>query len=226
MYLDPAFGYYLSPALRRIWAPAVNWTRLQAERHYNEPDYLTCNPTSRHGTGYTFTWHRPTVEPVCLLYMYIRSKSKKITEKNLETTRLFLIWSVVYMLHDDVIKWKHFLRYWPFVKESTGHQWIPLTKASDAKALVFSVICAWTNGSASNDRVPGDLRRHHAHYDVTVMWWIEVQVAAWDVLRLRTETGDWWFKRNNFGEYRFQADKTKSLRINRTPHNGPLLFIH
>ena len=27
------YGYYLSPALPRIWAPAVNWTRLQAKRH-------------------------------------------------------------------------------------------------------------------------------------------------------------------------------------------------
>ena len=32
--------------------------------------------------------------------------------------------------HDDVIKWKHFPRYWPFVKgrETTGHRWILLTK--------------------------------------------------------------------------------------------------
>ena len=29
--------------------------------------------------------------------------------------------------HDDVIKWKRFPRYWPFVRE-TGHRWIPLTK--------------------------------------------------------------------------------------------------
>ena len=35
-------------------------------------------------------------------------------------------------------------------------------------ALVFSLIYAWTNGWANN-RDAGDLRRHHAHYDVTVM---------------------------------------------------------
>ena len=35
--------------------------------------------------------------------------------------------------------------------------------------LVFSLICAWTNGWVNN-RVAGDLRRHRAHYDVTVMW--------------------------------------------------------
>ena len=34
--------------------------------------------------------------------------------------------------------------------------------------LVFSVICAWTNGWV-NSRYTGDFRRHCAHYDVTVM---------------------------------------------------------
>ena len=35
-------------------------------------------------------------------------------------------------------------------------------------ALIFSLICAWTNGWANN-RDAGDLRRHRAHYDVIVM---------------------------------------------------------
>ena len=34
--------------------------------------------------------------------------------------------------------------------------------------LMFSLICVWTNGWA-NYRDAGDLRRHHAPYDVTVM---------------------------------------------------------
>ena len=49
-------------------------------------------------------------------------------------------------LHDDVINWKHFPRYWPFV-------W---------------GICAWINGWVNNGEA-GDLRRHRAHYDVIVM---------------------------------------------------------
>ena len=32
----------------------------------------------------------------------------------------------------------------------------------------FSMICAWTNGW-ENNRDAGDLRRHHAQYDITVM---------------------------------------------------------
>ena len=39
-------------------------------------------------------------------------------------------------VHDDVIKWKRFLRYWPFVW-GILHRWIPLTKASDADLWCF-----------------------------------------------------------------------------------------
>ena len=34
--------------------------------------------------------------------------------------------------------------------------------------LMFSLICAWINGRVNNGDA-GDLRRHRAHYDVTVM---------------------------------------------------------
>ena len=37
--------------------------------------------------------------------------------------------------HDDVIKWKHLLRYWPFVKGI--RRWIPITKASAAEFWCF-----------------------------------------------------------------------------------------
>ena len=33
---------------------------------------------------------------------------------------------------------------------------------------LFSLICVWINDGANN-RETGDLRRHHAHYDVIVM---------------------------------------------------------
>ena len=36
-------------------------------------------------------------------------------------------------------------------------------------ALMFSLICAWTNGWVNNQDA-GDLRRHRSHYGVTVMW--------------------------------------------------------
>ena len=37
-------------------------------------------------------------------------------------------------MHDDVIKWKHFPRYWPYVRGTTGN---PITKASDGELWCF-----------------------------------------------------------------------------------------
>ena len=57
----------------------------------------------------------------------------------------------------------------PLWGESTGHRWIHPTRASDAELwCILSLICASTNGWANN-RDPGDLRSHGAHYDITVM---------------------------------------------------------
>ena len=39
--------------------------------------------------------------------------------------------------HDDVIKWKHFPRYWPFVRRIHRSRWILHTKASDAELWCF-----------------------------------------------------------------------------------------
>ena len=46
----------------------------------------------------------------------------------------------------------------------------PVTKGQWRGALMFSLICAWINAWLNN-REAGDLRRHRAHYDVTVMQW-------------------------------------------------------
>ena len=56
----------------------------------------------------------------------------------------------------------------PLWGESTGHRWIPLTKARDAELRVFSFTCVWTNGWVNN-RDACDLRRNRPHNDVTVM---------------------------------------------------------
>ena len=39
--------------------------------------------------------------------------------------------------HDDVTKWKHFPRYWPFMRGIHRSRWIPRTKASDAELWCF-----------------------------------------------------------------------------------------
>ena len=70
--------------------------------------------------------------------------------------------------HDDVIKWKHFPRYWPFVREINRSPVNYPHKGQWCGALVFSLFCGWINGWVNN-REAGDLRRHRAHYDVTLM---------------------------------------------------------
>ena len=41
--------------------------------------------------------------------------------------------AMIVVSHNDVIEWKHFPRYWPLWRESTGDRWIHLIKASDAE---------------------------------------------------------------------------------------------
>ena len=70
--------------------------------------------------------------------------------------------------HDDVIKWKYFPHYWPFMR---GINQSPVNfphKGQWRGALMFSLICAWINGWVYN-RKAGDLRCNRTHYDVTVV---------------------------------------------------------
>ena len=56
----------------------------------------------------------------------------------------------------------------PLYGEFTDHRWIPRTKTSDTELWCF----LWSVPSINdrvNNREAGDLRRHHAHYDVIVM---------------------------------------------------------
>ena len=72
-------------------------------------------------------------------------------------------------INDDVIKWKQFPRYWPFV---WGIHRSPVNSPHKGQwrgALMFTLICAWINGWVNN-REAGDLRRHRAHFDVSIMW--------------------------------------------------------
>ena len=86
--------------------------------------------------------------------------------------------------HDDVIKWKHFPRYWPFIR---GIHWSPVNSPHQGQwlgALMFSLICVWINAWVNN-REAGDLRRHRGHYDVNVMIcgiiaWNFILILEWD----------------------------------------------
>ena len=116
--------------------------------------------------------------PYCVLtYLPLGQKSaiSQTTFSNaFSWKKLFVLWfEFHWSSHDDVIKWKHFPPYWPFVwgfhrPRVTGQRHV---------VLMLSLTCAWVN-----NRETGDLRHHHVHYDVTVM------------LRIHLTISQHWFK--------------------------------
>ena len=87
----------------------------------------------------------------------------------------------------DVIDWKHCPRYWPFVR---GIPRSPVNSPHECqwyRALMFSLIYAWTNGWA-NHRDAGDWRCHRPHYDVTV-----INAIFWqEIKRIPPNCIPWW----------------------------------
>ena len=93
-----------------------------------------------------------------------------ITQES-KTKPLHSSWDILQVrlwTHDDVIKWKHFPHYWPFVQGI--HQSLVNSphKGQWCRALMFSLFCTWIN-SCVNNREASDLKHHPAHYDVNVM---------------------------------------------------------
>ena len=72
------------------------------------------------------------------------------------------------LLHDDVIKWKHFPRHRPFVRGIHRSSVNSPQKGQWRGDLIFSLICTWINGWVSNCEA-SDFRSHRAHYDFIVM---------------------------------------------------------
>ena len=103
-------------------------------------------------------------------------------------------------IHDDVIKWKHFPLYWPFV---WGIHQSPVNSHHIGQwrgTLMFPLICAWTTGWVNN-RDAGDLRRHRDYYDVTVMTCGSPERTAivtskstveWNIFRVLVGLGAGW----------------------------------
>ena len=86
------------------------------------------------------------------------------------------------LIHDDVIKWRYFPRYWPFVRGI--HRW-PVNSPHKGQwrgALMFYLICARINAWVNNGEA-GDLRRHRAHYNVIVMTYIMIHILFSDIPR-------------------------------------------
>ena len=136
--------------------------------------------------GNSFTWKHPHTNPLSavvrsfvhrIYLLQIDSQktmimSLMIFSYHFEHTFLNQYWKAGGMTrrnHDDVIKWKHFPRYWPFVR---GIHRSPVNSPHKGQwrgALKFSLICARINRWVNN-REAGDRRRHQAHCDVIVMY--------------------------------------------------------
>ena len=91
-------------------------------------------------------------------------KNPSITTMRRTTSLKDFVW----LRHDDVIKWKHFTRYWPFVRGIHRSPVNSSHKGQWREALMFPLICVWINDWVNNCEA-GDLRRHRGHYDVIVI---------------------------------------------------------
>ena len=115
--------------------------------------------------------------------------------------------------HDDVIKWKHFPRYWPFVR---GIHRSPVNSPHKGQwrgALMFTLICVWTNGCVNN-RETGDLRRYCAYYGVTVMHRLKFSLTPYCVIcsAIKWKYARWIVQRN----HRFQFQSIRYLENSST----------
>ena len=106
-------------------------------------------------------------------------------------------------VHDDVIKWKHFPCYWPFVWEIHRS---PRTKAIDSELWCFRwsapeqpVLSGWVS-----NRDGGDLTS--AYYDVTVMILVQIHWRVFPKIKLKTYIGSQWVQWRTKQMYFADAD--------------------
>ena len=105
---------------------------------------------------------------------HVMSKSHHIMSYNTHWCYPSSLLILIFVYHDDVIKWKHFPRYWSFMRGIHRSPWNSPHKGQWRGALMFSLIYTRINGWVNNSEA-GDLRRHRAHYNVTVM----LTVGVW-----------------------------------------------
>ena len=125
---------------------------------------MYCRLTRQKGI---FTVLKATDSPLCTT-VHSKCLPLGLCKETVEESRAGHFFLFFGFTHDDVIKWKHFPRNWPFVR---GIQRLPVNSPHKIQwrgALMFSLICVGMNGWV-NKRDAGDLSRHRAHYGVTVM---------------------------------------------------------
>ena len=151
----------------------------------NLPAYKTINNIQSHALlRWSYTLFNTSACTICISHTanwkqtdYLFYGSRYILIKRVTVVMAFHAeCSRTLQMHVDVIKWKYFPRYWPILRGIHRSQVNSPHKGQWRGALMFSLICAWINGRASTHEA-SDLRRHRAHYDVTVM-----ELASADIL--------------------------------------------
>ena len=157
-----------------------------------------------------FGWHMPPYEFCVSLYhhrlyaqllraLYQSDHSSGVSRKWIWTSAAMAVGKS----HYDVSKWKHFPRYWPFVR---GIHRSPVNsphKDQWGGALMFSLVCAWINGWVNN-RDAGDLKRHCAPYEPMVMFKFKLSKSyvllwvAYPVIWILCDILPPWTKRSAF----------------------------
>ena len=107
-------------------------------------------------------WRQPTVPPATINLSSWQSSTFSVIPKRVELTGLISIGFMMTSSNGNIFRVAgHLCRiYRSTVNSPHKGQW--------CGSLIFSLIYAWINGWV-NSREAGDLRRHRAHYDVTVM---------------------------------------------------------
>ena len=109
------------------------------------------------------SWHERKHQSSALLSL---CEGKHWSPRNTSNTESL---AIVTPFHGDVIKWKILPRYSTFVRGIYRSAVNSPHKGLWRRALIASLICAWTN-SLANNWDAGAFRRHRAHCDITVMF--------------------------------------------------------
>ena len=132
-----------TPIYHHVWNTMTYWTKLYGKQYQAIIEYSTL--------------HKAAVTRLLLSSEYWDKfhQDNAWWRHRITTKYSYTVW---YCYHDDVIKWKHFPRNWPFVR---GIHRSPVNsphKGQWREALMFSLICVWINDWVNNHGA-GDLRR-------------------------------------------------------------------
>ena len=151
-----------------LFVEGLYWHRLLNSHFVDSFDFLSISWVSSLTMGALLDlWHSSSHE-LCTQFCVVLFCYDMIIEALCGYMTIIHPYSLGFLdCQEDIIKWIHFPCYWSFVR---GIHWSLVdspNKGQWHRALMFSLICAWTNGWATNCDA-GNCRLHHTHYDVTI----------------------------------------------------------